>query len=49
VERNAKRAALLKRAEDWPWSSGYARLNGNARQKKLLSLWPVPEPQNYLQ
>ena len=48
VERNAKRAALVERAEDWPWSSGYARLYGNARQKKLLSPWPVPEPPNYL-
>jgi putative transposase len=28
VERNAQRAGLVKKAEDWPWSSVYARLNG---------------------
>jgi putative transposase len=49
VERNAKRAALVKWAEEWPWSSGYTRPYGNARQKKLLRPWPVPEPQNCLQ
>jgi len=26
VERNAQRAGLVKKAEDWPWSSAYARL-----------------------
>ena len=48
VERNAKRAALVKKAEDWPWSSVYARLYGNEKQKKMLSPWPVAEPRNYL-
>jgi len=47
VERNARRAALVKKAEDWPWSSVYARLNGNESQKKLLSPWPTPEPSDY--
>jgi len=49
VERNAKRAALVKKAEDWPWSSVHARLYGNADEKKLLSPWPVAEPKEYLQ
>jgi putative transposase len=49
VERNAKRAALVRRAEDWPWSSVHARWYGNEKQKKLLSPWPVPEPRDYLQ
>jgi hypothetical protein len=31
------------------WSGGYACLYTNARQKKLLSPWPVPELQSYLQ
>ena len=48
VERNAKRAALVKKAEDWPWSSVHVRLYGNAEQKKLLSPWPVPQPRDYL-
>jgi len=47
VERNAKRAALVKNAEDWKWSSSYARLRGSEKQKKLLSSWPVEEPDNY--
>ncbi len=34
VERNAKRAALVKKAEDWPWSSVYVRLYGNEEQKR---------------
>ena len=48
VERNAQRAGLVQRAEEWPWSSAYARLYGNASQKGLLSSWPVPEPGHYL-
>jgi len=42
MKRQAR--ALVKRAEDWPWSSVYVRLYGNAEQKKILSPWPVPEP-----
>ena len=49
VERNALRAGLVERADDWPWSSLHVRLFGDAKQKKLLSPWPVPEPQNYRQ
>ena len=48
VERNAKKANLVKRAEHWRWSSVWRREQGNARQKKLLSPWPVKEPKNYL-
>jgi len=48
VERNAKRAALVKRAEDWPWSSVYVRLKGEEGQKKMLTPWPVAEPKDYL-
>jgi len=49
VERNAKRAGLVRRAEEWPWSSVHVRLYGNADQKGLLSAWPVPEPGNYVE
>jgi putative transposase len=48
VERNAKRAGLVRKAEDWPWSSVYARLYGNEKQKQLLSRWPVAEPKDYV-
>ncbi|MGA2609016.1 MAG: transposase [Terriglobia bacterium] len=49
VERNARRAGLVKRAEAWPWSSVYARLYGRGGPKGLLSPWPVPEPGHYLE
>jgi len=49
VETSARRAGLVKRAEDWPWSSAHVRLRGNEKQKKLLSPWPVPEPRGYRQ
>ncbi len=48
VERNAKKANLVKRAENWQWSSVWRREKGTARQKKLLSSWPVPRPKDYL-
>jgi putative transposase len=49
VERNAQRAALVKKAEDWPGSSVYARRYGSEKQKKMLSPWPMAEPQHYLE
>ena len=49
VERNAKRAALVKKAEDWPWSSAYVRRYGREKQKKILRPWPVAEPKDYVQ
>ena len=41
VERNALRAGLVERAEDWPWSS----LSRPAAATRIpLSTWPVPRP-----
>jgi putative transposase len=48
VERNAKKANLVKRAENWRWSSVWRRENGSVEQKKLLSSWPVQKPKDYL-
>ena len=48
VERNAQRAGLVKKAEDWPWSSVYTRLYGKEKQKQLLSRWPVAAPKDYV-
>jgi putative transposase len=48
VERNARRAGIVKRAEEWAWSSVYARRYGTERQKTMLSPWPTPEPPGYL-
>lgn len=48
VERNALRAKLVKKAEDWKWSSLYRREKGSVEQKKLLSKWPIEMPVNYI-
>lgn len=48
VERNAKRAGLVKKAEDWRWSSVWRREFGTKGQKKVLSSWPIEIPNNYL-
>ena len=48
VERNAKKANLVKKAENWKWSSVWRRENGTVKQKKILSPWPIPEPVDYL-
>lgn len=48
VEGNARRAKLVKKAEDWKWSSAHVRLYGDEKQKKLLSPWPVEDPRDYI-
>ena len=48
VERNAKKANLVKVSENWRWSSVWRREKGTKKQGKLLSEWPVPRPKNYL-
>ena len=37
VERNAQRAKLVRRAEDWRWGSLHRWLRGSAEDKQLLS------------
>jgi putative transposase len=49
VERNALRANLVPRAEDWPWSSLAHRRAGAADPLgALLHAWPLPEPAAWL-
>ena len=48
VERNALRANLVKRAEDWHWSSIWRREYGSKEEKKLLDKCPIEIPKNYL-
>lgn len=48
VERNSLRAKLVKKAENWDFCSLSRRLSKNAKKKKLLSVWPIPEPRDYL-
>jgi putative transposase len=47
VERNALTAKLVERAEQWRWSSLWARQNGPAELKAVLSAWPVRRPANW--
>ena len=48
VERNQLRAGLVKRAEDWPWSSLHARLHGPAEIRALLTEAPVDLPDDWV-
>lgn len=47
VERNALRANLVSRAQDWLWSSLSHRLLGRD-PKDGLSAWPVAQPRDWL-
>src|SRR4029077_13783591 len=47
VERNAVRANLVKRAEDWTWSSAWRRTQGDSELKSLLSRWPIDSPPDW--
>ena len=46
VERNPMRAGLVKRAEDWRWSSLSQRCKNC--QSIELTEWPVPAPPNWM-
>lgn len=46
VERNALRAALVTRAEQWPWSSLCQRIK--AENISWLSPWPVTPPDDWM-
>ena len=48
VEQNALKAHLVEKAENWKWSSLWRRECVNFEQKKLLSVWPVSVPDDYL-
>jgi len=48
VERNPLRAGVVKRAQDWRWSSLHARLHGPEPIRELVSEWPVERPRNWI-
>jgi putative transposase len=49
VERNPLRAKLVRRAEDWPWSSLGAKLHAvAAAEAPPLATWPVPRPRAWM-
>jgi len=47
VERNALRAGLVRRAEQWRWGSLWRRVHGSAEDRQLLSRWPLPRPSSW--
>jgi putative transposase len=48
VERNALRAGLCQRAEQWRWSSVWRRESGNAECQAVLCDWPIATPKDWL-
>ena len=49
VERNALRAGLVDRAEDWRWGSLWRWLQKPEPDPKLLSAWPIPRLPRWVQ
>ena len=49
AERNAQRANLVRRAEQWRWGSLYRWLRWSAEDRRLLAAWPMPRPANWLE
>ena len=49
IEQNPLRAQLVKRAENWRWSSLYGRLNEVSVQKKILDTLVTELPANYIE
>jgi putative transposase len=49
VERNPLRAGIVKRADDWRYSSLHVRRHGPAKLRQLLTDWPIERPRNWIQ
>lgn len=48
VERNALKANVVERAEDWRWNSLWARREGGEELRGILSDWPMERPRNWV-
>lgn len=49
VERNALRAKLARRAQDWPWSSLHIpQASHDGLKLPTLAVWPIPRPADWL-
>jgi putative transposase len=48
VERNALRANLVERANDWKWCSLQARRAKDDADRPALSPWPIERPRDWL-
>ena len=46
VERNALRAGLVEKAEEWRWGSLWRTVHGV--RSPLLSDWPLPQPRGWV-
>ena len=49
VERNAQRANLALRSEQWRWSSLWRRCHGTAEERSLFATWPIEVPPDWLE
>jgi putative transposase len=47
VQRNPLAAGMVRRAQDWRWGSLWVRMHGDAKQKSMLSPWPVEPPRDW--
>lgn len=47
VERNALRARLVRRAENWRWGSLWLRQHGDPSDQALLHSWPLGVPADW--
>jgi putative transposase len=47
VERNALRAGLVERAEDWTWGSLQSRRGKDAEERPALTPWPIDRPRDW--
>jgi len=48
VERNALRAKLVAKAQDWKWGSLWARSDRSSTIRPLLAPWPVERPARWV-
>jgi putative transposase len=48
VERNALRAGLVDRAEEWRWSSLWRMERGMPDDRRWLARWPLPRPRRWV-
>lgn len=48
VERNPLRAKLVRKVENWNFSSLSRRLSADPKKQKLLAVWPIEIPKSYL-
>lgn len=48
VERNALRSNLVAKAEQWQYASLWINQFGTAKDKAVLSKWPLPRPRKWV-